>query len=151
MQLWLNPAEHASMLSNSFALTQDRYGHNRFYLCLWGVLLIFYKKIIIILYNLHSITCKKQDQGFANKREAMVEFKTSYWTAVFLFFFSTFKKKSQGLPWWRSGWDSVLPMQGAGVQSLISELDPICMPQLRVRMPQLRSLCAATKEPVNCN
>ena len=38
-----------------------------------------------------------------------------------------------------------LPMQGAWVQSLVREWDPTCMPQLRVRMPQLRSPCAATK------
>ena len=56
------------------------------------------------------------------------------------------KSSLEGLPWWCSGWDSVLPMQGAGTQSLVRELDPTCMPQLRVRMPQL-SLRAATKEP----
>ena len=28
-----------------------------------------------------------------------------------------------GLPWWSSGWDSMLPMQGAQVQSLVEELD----------------------------
>ena len=41
-----------------------------------------------------------------------------------------------------------LPMQGAQVRSLVRELDPTCMPQLRVLMPQLRSPPAATKEPV---
>ena len=44
----------------------------------------------------------------------------------------------EGLPWWSSEWDSALPMQGARVPSLVGELDPTCMPQLRVRMPQLR-------------
>ena len=33
---------------------------------------------------------------------------------------------SQGLPWWCSGWDSTLPMQGAWVPSLVGELDPMC-------------------------
>ena len=46
----------------------------------------------------------------------------------------------EGLPWWSSGWDSMLPMQGAWVQSLVGELDPACMPQLRI--PH-----AATKDP----
>ena len=31
-----------------------------------------------------------------------------------------------GLPWWSSGWDSELPMQGAWVRSLVRELDPTC-------------------------
>ena len=35
-------------------------------------------------------------------------------------------KEMEGLPWWSSGWDSTLPMQGAQVQSLIMELDPTC-------------------------
>ena len=30
----------------------------------------------------------------------------------------------QGIPWWSSGWESALPMQGARVQSLVRELDP---------------------------
>ena len=34
---------------------------------------------------------------------------------------------------------TVLPRQGARVQSLVRELDPTCMLQLRVHMPQLRS------------
>ena len=28
------------------------------------------------------------------------------------------------LPWWSSGYDSMLPMQGTQVQSLVRELDP---------------------------
>ena len=52
------------------------------------------------------------------------------------------------LLWWCSGWDSALPMQGAQLRSLVRELDPTCMLQLRVCMPQLRSPGAATKEPV---
>ena len=40
-------------------------------------------------------------------------------------------------------------MQGARVRSLIRELEPTCTPQLRVRMPQLRRLRAATK--TRCN
>lgn len=52
-----------------------------------SVLLIFYNKITIIFYNLHSIMCKKWNQGFANKMEVMVKFKTLFWAAVFLFFF----------------------------------------------------------------
>ena len=31
-----------------------------------------------------------------------------------------------GLPWWSSGWDSMLLMQGALVLSLVEELDPSC-------------------------
>ena len=45
--------------------------------------------------------------------------------------------------------ESTLPMQGAWVQSPVRELDPTCMPQLRVLMPQLRSLPAATKTQCN--
>ncbi|XP_054946847.1 nucleoredoxin-like isoform X3 [Physeter macrocephalus] len=41
--------------------------------------------------------------------------------------------------------------KGARVQSLVRELDPTCIPQLRVHMPQLRSPRAATKEPWSCN
>ena len=42
--------------------------------------------------------------------------------------------------------DSMLPMQGAWVQSLVGELDPTCMLQLRVRMPQLKIPQAATTQ-----
>ena len=35
-------------------------------------------------------------------------------------------KGDQGLPWWPSGLDSALPMQGAQVRSLVRELDPTC-------------------------
>ena len=47
----------------------------------------------------------------------------------------------------------VFPMQGAQVWSLVRELDPTCMPQLRVRirMLQLRSPHAATVELVSHN
>ena len=34
---------------------------------------------------------------------------------------TTFKKKG-GLPWWSSGWDSTLPLQGERVQPLAGEL-----------------------------
>ena len=34
-------------------------------------------------------------------------------------------KAHRGLPWWSSGYDSTLPMQGARVQSLAGE-DPTC-------------------------
>ena len=27
-----------------------------------------------------------------------------------------------GIPWWSSGWDSALPLQGPGVRSLVREL-----------------------------
>ena len=37
------------------------------------------------------------------------------------------------------------PNAGGWVRSLVRELDPTCMLQLRVCMPQLRSLPAATK------
>ena len=30
-----------------------------------------------------------------------------------------------GFPWWSTGSDSMLPMQGAQVQSLVRELDPM--------------------------
>ena len=36
---------------------------------------------------------------------------------------------NQGLPWWSSGWDSVLPMQGAWVRSLVRELRSTCPSQ----------------------
>ena len=45
------------------------------------------------------------------------------------------KKIRQGLSWWSSGYNSMLPMQGAEVRSLVRELRSH-MPQLRVRMPQ---------------
>ena len=32
-----------------------------------------------------------------------------------------------GLPWWSSGYDSALPMQGAWVRFLARELDPTCL------------------------
>ena len=41
------------------------------------------------------------------------------------------------LPWWSSGKDSELLMQGARVWSLVRELDPTCRP-LRVRLVQQR-------------
>ena len=31
-------------------------------------------------------------------------------------------RSALGIPWWSSGWDSVLPLQGAWVQSVIREL-----------------------------
>ena len=34
------------------------------------------------------------------------------------------ESRGQRLPWWSSGWDSVLPMQGAWVWSLVRELNP---------------------------
>ena len=43
-----------------------------------------------------------------------------------------------GLPSWSSGQDSALPVQGAWARSLVGELYPTGMVQLRVRMPQLR-------------
>ena len=51
-----------------------------------------------------------------------------------------------------------VPNEGAWVRSLVGELDPACMPQLRVHMPQLRSphvatksLHAATEKSTCCN
>ena len=32
----------------------------------------------------------------------------------------------EGLLWWSSSYDSVLPMQGTQVRSLVRELDPAC-------------------------
>ena len=55
----------------------------------------------------------------------------------------------KGRPWWHSGKDSKLPMQGNWVRSLVRELYPTCMPQLRVHMLQLRSPPAATKTQCN--
>ena len=43
------------------------------------------------------------------------------------------------------------PKAGDAVQSLVRELDPTCMLQLRVCMPQLRSPLAATKESTSHN
>ena len=31
-----------------------------------------------------------------------------------------------GLPWWSSGWDSTLQVQGSQVHTLVRELDPTC-------------------------
>ena len=36
------------------------------------------------------------------------------------------KQSGEGLPWWSSGYDSVLTVQGAQVQSLLREVDPTC-------------------------
>ena len=36
-----------------------------------------------------------------------------------------------GLPWWFSGQDSTLPIQGAQARSVVGELNPTCMPQLK--------------------
>ena len=47
--------------------------------------------------------------------------------------------RGRGIPWWSSGWDSVLSMSGAWVPSLVREPDPTChnrgscMPQWRLR------------------
>ena len=38
----------------------------------------------------------------------------------------TQKKHIQVLPWWSSGYDRALPIQGPQVQSLARELDPRC-------------------------
>ena len=44
--------------------------------------------------------------------------------------FSFFKKPTlNGLPWRSSGWDSVLPMQGAQIRFWLEELDPACCDQ----------------------
>ena len=55
-------------------------------------------------------------------------------TCTFVFFK---KFQDSGLPWWSSGQDSVLLMQGAWVQSMVRELDPTCH-KSRVPMPQLK-------------
>ena len=44
----------------------------------------------------------------------------------------------KGLPWWSSGYDSVLPMQGAWVLFLVWELEPTCATEC---------LHVATKDP----
>ena len=51
---------------------------------------------------------------------------------------AAFQTNEEGLPWWSSGKDSKFPKQGAQVRSLVRELDPACMPQLKIP-------CAATK------
>ena len=53
---------------------------------------------------------------------------------------NTIKQALQGLPWWSNGWDSMLPMQGTRVWSLVGGLDPIChnrvcMQQWRLKIP----------------
>ena len=35
------------------------------------------------------------------------------------------KLLAEGLPWWSSGWDFVLSVQGTQVQSLVMEVDPM--------------------------
>ena len=55
-----------------------------------------------------------------------------------------FKDNFRGLPWWCSGLNSSLPVQRPQVRSLVRELDPTCMPQ--VRRPR-----ATTKEPGSHN
>ena len=41
--------------------------------------------------------------------------------------FSILKKSTlNGLPWQPSGWDSLLPMQGAQIRSWLEGLDPAC-------------------------
>ena len=42
-----------------------------------------------------------------------------------------------GLPWWSSGQDSAVPVQGAQILSLVRELDPMCH-NYRVCMLQLK-------------
>ena len=53
------------------------------------------------------------------------------------------KINDEGLPWWSSGEDSALPMQGAQVLSLDRKLDPTCW-DLGVHMPQWKILHAKT-------
>ena len=66
------------------------------------------------------------------------------------------KQPSGGLPWWSSGWDSELPIQGAQVPFLIRKLDPhtannpnatkrshspnkrLCVPQLRLGTAKIK-------------
>ena len=56
------------------------------------------------------------------------------------------KRSGDFLPWWPSGQDSVLQMEGALVLSLVRELDLTCC-NLRVLMPELKIPCATTKDP----
>ena len=46
-----------------------------------------------------------------------------------------------GIPWWSSDLDSMLPLQGTWVQSLVRELDPMCH-NLRKKIPH-----TTTKDP----
>ena len=61
------------------------------------------------------------------------------------------KKLNTGLPWWSSGLDSTLPMQGAQIQFLVRELGPSCrnpevhMLQLSLHRQLKKILCATTK------
>ena len=61
------------------------------------------------------------------------------------------EKLNMGLPWWSSGSDSTLPMQGAQIQFPVRELGSSCRNQeVHMRLlslhPQLEKiLCATTK------
>ena len=64
------------------------------------------------------------------------------------------QKPAGGLPWWSSGLDSKLPVQGAWVRSLVRELHPACHRSLsattkRSCLPQLRNQhdVSKTKNP----
>ena len=51
----------------------------------------------------------------------------SNWTELNGAIIVVFKKMKQGLLWWPSGWDPMVPIQGAGVWFLVRELDPTCL------------------------
>ena len=60
----------------------------------------------------------------------------------------------EGLPWWSSGWDSELSMQGAQIQSLVRELDTTKSWHATAKrscMLQLEILPAAARDPACCN
>ena len=46
------------------------------------------------------------------------------WLIDTKYFLFILKEKEYGIPWWFSGWNSVVPTQGTQVQSPVRELDP---------------------------
>ena len=48
------------------------------------------------------------------------------------------------------GLDGAVDM-GARVPSLVRDLDPTCMPQLRVHMPQIKDLACHNEDPTRGN
>ena len=52
-----------------------------------------------------------------------------------------------GLPWLSSGEDSALPMQGAQVRSLVGELDPTFMLQLKIPHATTKDPTCHNKDP----
>ena len=47
---------------------------------------------------------------------------------------------AKGLPWWSSGLDSTLPIQGAWVQSLVPGCTKLRVPMLQLRFSAAKSI-----------